>query len=106
MKSAGLFLLLKSTCFSWAEFVLSLKKSSKKLISGSTSASVRRKCEAEDSSPPRQKMYEWTDKDYTETSVLAPLQVDRNGPKIFILNTHLEREGSIAMTFYFFSLTN
>jgi len=41
---------------------------------------------------------------YTETSVLAHLQVDRRGPNIFILNTHLETEGSIAMTFSFFPL--
>lgn len=42
--------------------MLSAKKSSKKLTSGGTSESVRKKSEAEDSSPPEQKMYRMADK--------------------------------------------
>ncbi|OPJ67519.1 hypothetical protein AV530_004523 [Patagioenas fasciata monilis] len=74
-----------------AEFVLSGKKSSKKLTSGGTSASVRKKSEAEDSSPPKQKTYRMADKDLHRNSSAGPFAGGRQQTKGFYLKRILRR---------------
>lgn len=89
--------------------MLSLQKSSqnfltKRLTSGSTSASIRRKCEAEDSSPPRQQIYEWADKDLHWNMSAGSSAGGQPWTEDFYLTHTLKREGSVAMTFSFFPL--
>lgn len=104
VKSAGLFSLLKSTYFSWA-----VCSKSPKILHETDFRLHLCKCQEEIWSRGQQpfqteNVMNGLIKIYTETSVLAHLQEDSNRSKTFILNTHLEREGSIAMTVSFFPL--
>jgi len=76
------------------------------VTSGCTLASVRRKCEAEDSSPLKQKMCEWTDKDLHRNISAGSSAGGQTGTKYFYLKYSLGNGRKHCNDLFIFSFTN